>query len=120
MTSMKIETDPHGVPPGTPGAKLDAGKAPLLQGVLHYFPRALETIASLSAVGALKYSWKGWESVPDGVTRYGNAMVRHLLDEEVEGLFDDGPGGSGQLHATAVAWNALARLELILKDLEDD
>ena len=113
------EKDPNGIQAKAPGAKMDAGKAPLLQGALHYFPRALEEVAQLSLYGASKYSWKGWEAVPDGINRYGNAMTRHLLSEETEGLYDDGPGGSGLLHATAVAWNALARLELILREMEE-
>ena len=62
----------------------------------------------------------GWEAVPDGQIRYSDAMGRHILDEAVDGLWDDKEGGSGELHATAVAWNALARLELIIRDLESE
>lgn len=112
------ETDPNGLGSGVPGAKMDNGKAPIMQGVLQYFPRALNCVASLSQKGADKYSWKGWEDVPDGINRYGNALGRHLVYEETEGLYDNGPGGTGELHATAVAWNALARLELILREQE--
>lgn len=107
------EVDPNGIPAGTPGAKLDAQKAPVLAGVLQYFPRALIEVARCSEAGAKKYSWKGWESVPDGITRYGNALGRHMLYEEIEGEFDR---DTGLLHATQVAWNALARLELILRE----
>lgn len=110
------ETDPAGICPGSPGAKLDAGKVPVLRGAVQYFPRALAAVAELSAVGAGKYSWKGWKAVPGGTDRYGDALARHLLAEEIEGPCDDGPGGTGALHATAVAWNALARLELMLHE----
>ena len=113
-----METDPTGKGKHEPGAKLDAGKAPISQGVLQYFPAALKQVALLSQYGAEKYTWKGWESVPDGINRYSDAMGRHLLDEE-KSFWDDEEGGSGLLHATAVAWNALARLELILRTLEE-
>lgn len=112
------EKDPNGVASGTPGAKLDAGKSPVMQGALQYFPRAIRAVADLSAKGAAKYSWKGWENVPDGINRYGDAMARHILDEGEGRMFDDSPGGTGELHATSVAWNALARLELILREQE--
>lgn len=116
----QTEKDPNGYAPNTPGAKLDAGKAPVFQGVLGYFPRALIALASLSGYGAHKYAWKGWESVPDGENRYGNGLGRHLLKEAIEGEWDkdaeNDPNYPGCiLHATQVAWNAMARLELILK-----
>jgi hypothetical protein len=108
------ESDPTGRAPSTPGAKLDAGKPPLLRGVLQYFPRALQAVAEVSAHGAAKYTWKGWETVPDGVARYGDALARHLVKEAAGPLDQD----SGLLHAAHAAWNALARLELILREQE--
>ena len=109
-----IEKDPNGIEAGTPGAKLDAGKVSVTRGCLHYFPRALLAVAELSSIGAKKYSWKGWESVPDGINRYGDALGRHEL--RIEGDFTKRDGDTGVLEATAVAWNALARLELILRE----
>jgi hypothetical protein len=119
MNKPATELDPNGMASGAPGAKLDAGKSPVTQGALHYFPRAMMAVAELSQFGAEKYSWKGWENVPDGINRYSNAMGRHILFEDIEGLYDNGPGGSGALHKTAVAWNALAALELLLRQLEE-
>lgn len=110
-----------GLLPAAAGAKLDAGKTDVLRGGLQYFPRALRAIARLSELGAKKYSWKGWEKVPDGIRRYGAALVRHLLaDNDEVTAVDDGPGGVGAevLHATQVAWNAMARLELVLRRAE--
>lgn len=109
------EKDPNGKSSKEPGSKLDSGKAPILQGCIGYFPRALEEVARVSLVGANKYSWRGWESVPDGINRYGDALCRHLLAEAVEGDYDSGPGGTGLRHAAQIAWNSLARLELILR-----
>ena len=109
------EIDPLGRPPHTAGAKLDAGKSPVWRGVVDYFPRALKAVALVSLFGATKYTWKGWESVPDGETRYANALVRHLLDEAIDGAVTP---DSKLLHAAHVAWNALAVLELKLRSAE--
>lgn len=111
-----LEKDPNGVDLKAGGAKADAGKAPVVRGALHYFPRAIAAVAELSAIGANKYSWKGWESVPDGIHRYGDAMGRHEL--RIEDDYAKKDPDTGVLEATAVAWNALARLELILRENE--
>lgn len=117
---MTSEKDPNGIDSKTPGAKLDAGKPSVWRGLLDYFPRACIAVASVSTKGASKYSWKGWESVPEGFERYSDALSRHLLAESIEGPYDSGPKGLGPdvLHAAQVAWNALARLELKLKELD--
>lgn len=107
---MKIEEDPTGLAPHTPGAKLDKGKAPVFRGVINYFPRALERVAFVSLGGAEKYSWRGFLEVDDGPNRYADALSRHLLEEEF-GMHD----ATGELHAAHTAWNALARLELLLR-----
>ncbi len=111
--ACNAEADPNGRDPHQPGAKLDHGKAEVLRGCVAYFPRALEAVAQVSGFGAAKYTWGGWRSVPDGATRYGNAMVRHLTKEAAEGPTDS---DSGLSHAAHAAWNALARLELLIRD----
>jgi len=116
--------DPSGKDPHEKGAKLDLGKSPIFDGVLQYFPRALRKVAQLSEWGATRYSWEGWRSVPDGFRRYSNAMGRHILAEKTEGLYDldaknDPKYPAEILHATQVAWNALARLDLLLEELEN-
>lgn len=110
------ESDPNGKQPHEPGAKLDFGKSPIRRGLLEYFPRACLEVAEISAFGAAKYAWKGWETVPDGITRYGDAGARHIAKSAIEGPYDS---DSGKLHAAHEAWNALARLELILKEMEN-
>lgn len=113
-TLPHVEKSSDGVALGQPGAKLDAGKAPVMTGFLHYFPNAVAAIALVSQAGINKgYAAGSWMTVANGVDRYGDAMVRHILHEE--GCeYDTGPGGTGVLHAAQVAWNALARLELLL------
>lgn len=115
----RIETDPNGLSANTPGAKLDLGKEPVLTGFIRYFPRAILAVTRLSEKGAKKYTWNGWRSVSDGPNRYGNAMARHLVYEAIEGEIDSGWGDDEILHATADAWNAFARLELILEEKEN-
>lgn len=91
--------------------KYDAGKSPIFRGLINYFPRACEQVASVSAFGATKYSWMGWRSVDEGHGRYSDALVRHLTSEG-KGEVED--RDSGLLHAAHVAWNAMARLELLI------
>lgn len=108
-----IEVDPHGRDPKEPGSKLDAGKSPVRRGLLEYFPRACMAVADISLFGAQKYAWKGWETVPDGIDRYGDAEVRHICNAAIEGPITK---DSQKAHAAHEAWNALARLELILRE----
>ena len=93
--------------------KHDSGKSPVFRGVFKYFPRALKAVADVSAMGAKKYSWGGWKesaTVAD-MHRFEDALGRHLLNEQVEGWYDP---ESNLLHAAHAAWNALAKLELLL------
>lgn len=118
-----MNKDPNGIDQHKPGAKLDLGKSPIFDGVLQYFPRALTKVADLSLWGATRYSWEGWRSVPNAFKRYSNAMGRHILKEKTEGLYDldarhDPEYPAEILHATQVAWNALARLEKLIEEQE--
>ena len=108
------ESDPSGKLPSEPGAKLDAGKSPIYRGLLNYFPRACLAVADVSAAGASKYAWKGWESVPDGINRYSDALGRHVVNMGIDGPYD----AEGFLHRSQIAWNALAALELYLREQE--
>lgn len=112
-TGVLGESDPNGKNPHEPGAKLDAGKVAIWRGALDYFPRAIEQVAAVSTFGASKYAWKGWETVPDGINRYSDAMGRHLIEEATGHIYDH---DSGLRVAAHTAWNALARLELMLRE----
>lgn len=96
------------------GLKFDTGKAPVMRGVMDYFPNAIKEVAKVSGFGAQKYAWKNWIHVDNGFDRYSDALVRHLLDE-ADGIND---AESGLLHAAHAAWNSLARLELLIRGLE--
>ena len=110
------EKDPNGKGQHEPGAKLDAGKVAVWRGLLDYFPRACGEVAYVSQKGAEKYAWKGWEAVPDGINRYRDAMVRHIVNESIEGRYDP----DGFRHLAQIAWNALAALELTLKEEQNN
>lgn len=105
------EADPSGRAPNTPGAKLDAAKPSVARGLLWYFPNACKEIARVSVAGARKYTWSGWETVPDGYNRYSDAAARHLLDAPQ--VID---ADTGAYHLAQVAWNAMAALELYIRE----
>lgn len=108
------EYDPTGRAPGDPGAKLDAGK-PRISLIINGFPRALWAIAEVATYGAQKYSDGGWQHVPNGQERYFDAGLRHMLKKA---MGEDYDADSGLLHLKQEAWNAMAKLELYLREIE--
>lgn len=112
---IMTEVDPNGKSAHELGSKLDNGKPCVFRGVVEYFPKAILAVAEVSTFGAKKYVWKGWETVPDGINRYSDAMMRHILKEGSGEPIDP---DSKLLHAAHTAWGALARLELILREEE--
>lgn len=111
MFAGKTESDPTGRDPHQPGAKLDADK-PRPGLVLNGFAPALMAVTEVGTYGARKYTDNGWKDVPNGVERYTDAMHRHLLAEAAGELRDK---DTGILHAAHAAWNALARLDLLIR-----
>jgi hypothetical protein len=98
------------------GNKYDSGK-PMSGLMLRDFAGALTKVAEVSTYGCLKYgSPSGWQRVENGQTRYHDALVRHLLSEPSQEKDEE----SGLLHLAHAAWNALAILELKLKEKKDD
>lgn len=106
------EEDPNGKDQHEPGAKLDAGKLrPHL--VLGDFANALTAVCEVGTFGANKYSDSGWISVPDAVSRYREAQFRHWLARQRGERVDP---DSGLLHEAHEVWNALAVLELKIRE----
>lgn len=105
-----LESDPHGKDQHETGAKLDADK-PRLGLVLCAFANALVEVGKVGTYGAQKYTDNGWLDVPKGKARYTDALLRHVLAETNETHDPD----TNLLHAAHAAWNALARLELVLR-----
>lgn len=111
-----LESDPNGKSQHEPGAKMDAGKNRLGL-VFNGFSHALQAVGAVGTFGANKYTEEGWKAVPGAKERYTDALLRHLFKEfNGEALDQD----SGLSHAAHLAWNALARLEFILEEMEDD
>ena len=112
-TSPLEELDPTGRSAGDPGAKLDAGK-PRVGLMLQGFPRALLEVAKVPTFGSIKYTPGGWQYVPNGQDRYDDAKGRHLL----QGYIEDIDPETDLKHMAQEAWNALAKLELKLREEE--
>jgi hypothetical protein len=108
------EKDPHGKNAHAPGAKLDAGKTRLGL-VLLGFARALQAVGEVGTFGARKYTDDGWVEVENGQARYTDALLRHLMSESCGEKLDP---DSGLRHAAQVAWNALARLDIEIRQEE--
>lgn len=111
---MTIEIDPNGIDQHAPGAKLDAGK-PRPDLVLGGFARALMEVVQVGTCGAAKYTDNGWKEVPDAKRRYSDAQGRHVLKRQAGEHFDP---DFGLLHRAHEAWNALAALEMEIKERE--
>jgi len=94
-----------------PGVKLDDGK-PRLGLVFMSMARALQEVGEVATFGANEYSDDGWLDVQDRERRYTHAMFRHLMEEAVGNERD---AKSKLRHAAHTAWNALARLDLMIR-----
>lgn len=106
-----MELDPNGIDQHQKGAKLDSGKI-LADQILRGFARALWAVCEVGTKGANKYTVGGWQVVPQGETRYADAQMRHKLKEWMGEMIDP---DIETKHAAQDAWNALARLELLLR-----
>ena len=114
--------DKGAAPPKTEKALAEkAAKAPIAGGVLQLFPRAMYHLALTSKAGADKYgttvSTIKFLDTPGAYELHTDAMIRHVVDEKLEGPVSHKDGGL--LHPVMVAWNALARLEVFLKNAEE-
>lgn len=111
----QAESDPSGRPAHTPGSKLDAGKNRLGLVLMNFAP-ALEAVGRVGTFGASKYTENGWKQVPNGIDRYTDAMFRHLMKEAQGEVLDP---DSQLAHAAHTAWNALARLSLMIDQAKE-
>lgn len=97
------------------GLKFDDDK-PEPRLVLGTMARAILAVSQVATFGAKKYSADNWLKVENGMSRYIDAKDRHRL----EGAINECDADSGLLHAAHEAWNALAVLELKLRELENE
>lgn len=97
------------------GLKYDTGK-PLVGTMLNVFPYALMEIGAVIEFGTHKYpDPNNWKLVDNAKTRYQDALMRHLLKHNQGKEIDN---ETGKPHLAHVAWNALAILELYLREKE--
>lgn len=113
---VKEEADPNGRSANEAGSKLDAGKTRVGL-VVGDFPRAILAVSEIGTFGANKYTPRGWLEVPNALERYDDAMMRHYFREKAGELIDP---DSELMHHAHFAWNALATLELKLKQMEEE
>lgn len=99
------------LPVKTGGIKHDHGK-PRPDLILHTMARAMLAVSEVAAFGASKYDDDNWLLVDDAKKRYADAKARHMLQGAIESHDEE----SGLLHAAHEAWNALALLELKLRE----
>ena len=84
---------------------------PVTTGVLDYFPLAIAYVALVSKIGNDKHNpgeplhWAREKSAD-----HVDCIGRHLIDRK-------GTGENGILHDGALAWRALANLQLVLEGL---
>lgn len=110
---MASERDPHGLDQHQTGAKVDAGKI-RMHLVTGGMARAITEVAKIATFGAAKYTDNGWINVPDGFRRYEDAQQRHAAKRHMGEELDT---DSGLLHLAHEAWNALAKLDLYIRDM---
>jgi len=109
---MQLEKDPNGKSMNEPGAKADDGKVRVAL-TLKGFAHALWEVSRVGTFGAQKYTPNGWVTVPNGPERYEDAEARHLLKDW---MGEDLDPETDIRHKAHKAWNALAVLELAIRE----
>jgi len=102
------------LPVKTGGIKHDNGK-PRPDLIFSAMARALLEVSKVAAMGAAKYDDDNWLIVEDASKRYRDAKGRHLLLSAIEAHDNE----SNITHLAHEAWNALAVLELHLRQQEE-
>jgi len=110
LSGEKAATTPK--PVGLAGDSAKRKESPVYEGFMCYFPNAIANVAKLSKLGNDKHNpgqalhWSFNLS-----NDHGDCLSRHQMNaEEVDPSYND----PEILHATAVAWRAMAQLETIL------
>lgn len=105
---VTVENDPK---EQIDGIKHDLGK--IKAACLRDFALAFKEVAKVASFGAKKYKRSDWLHVDNAIERYSDAQDRHSLELWAGNEIDH---ESGCLHEAQVIWNALAVLELKLRD----
>lgn len=91
------------------GLKYDEGK-PRMDLVTRGFPKVLTTLGTILGFGAKKYRADSWRQVPNGVSRYEAAAMRHFIAHSSGEKLDP---ESGLPHLAHAICNLMFVMELI-------
>lgn len=95
------------------GKKYDSGKS-MVGALCRVFPRALLGVGQCIRFGQTKYpNPKNWSLVEDGLNRYTDSLMRHLLKMFAGQDIDP---ETKLPHIFHVCWNALAISEFYIKE----
>ena len=97
------------------GIKYDKDKPRMAEMIIDFAPE-LQELCKVWTFGADKYSKSNWKLVENGKERYSNALLRHLMAEDIS-LCDD---ESKLLHSAHIAFNALARMHFIIQEIKEN
>lgn len=97
------------------GKKCDKGKVEL--SLLFDAPDALEVIARIQEFGKNKYGRTNWRTLD--VQRHKDALLRHFNAISRGEDWDDGEGGTGQLHWGNICCNAIFILQIIIDKMNN-
>jgi hypothetical protein len=92
----------------------DRKAQPVFSGVMMYFPKALMEISAHSKKGNDKHNpGQPMHWAKEKSKDHADALARHLID--IGPNWDELDPETGSLHATALAWRALALLQTVLE-----
>lgn len=87
---------------------------PMARGLLDYFPDALAAVAELSLLANEKHNpGEPMHWTKEKSTDHADCVVRHLVDR---GKWIEGEYAKPVRHAAAVAWRALALLQMEIEE----
>lgn len=99
------------------GMRFNRGKPPIWRGFISYFPRAIEKVAEVSGFGANKYAWNNWQNIDEWEENLRDSLGRHYVNQGKGRKFDK---ETKLLEAAHLAWNAMAYLEKLAQEDEDE
>jgi len=98
------------------GKKCDESKTEM--DLLFDAPEALEMVAKVLEFGKKKYGRCNWKTVT--MERYRSALQRHFLEIKKGNIWDNGKGGTGQLHWSNIVCCALFCLQITIDELKEN
>ena len=115
--SMDVSSATYDLTDDGTGKKYDSGKS-MVGTLCRVFPRALLGVGQCITFGTKKYpNPKNWSLVEDGLNRYTDSLMRHLLKMFAGQEIDP---ETNLPHIFHVCWNALAIAEFYLMEHKEE